>query len=518
VVVDDQREIIEFLSSPMAYGHDATPVERIETHSSMVFLTGNRAYKLKRAVKYDYLDFSTSSKRRECCEAEVALNRRTAPGLYLGVVPVTRERDGRLALSGSGARLDWLVSMTRFDQDALLDRLAKKHTLDLEVMPLVAAEIARFHATAERRYDQGGHDNIAWVIDGNESGFNEQGSGILEPERCLAVTALARVFLEREAELLDLRRERGFVRVCHGDLHLRNIVLVAGRPTLFDGVEFNPQISCIDVLYDFAFLLMDLWRLRLRDHANSIFNEYLTRTNELGALSLLPLFLSCRSAVRAKTSATTAKLQSTTPQAPELVLTAREYLTMAEQLLKPPHPALIAIGGLSGTGKTTLARRLAAGIGPAPGAVVLRSDIIRKSFFNVSATTRLGAEGYTHSVTERVYKTAAERAATVLQSGHAAIVDATFGDVHERRLIADVAQRAGVPFIGLWLDAPVQVLMDRLGARHGDASDATVDVLHRQLAHDEVPPDWHRVNAAETQPEVQEFAESLLREKLEAVR
>ena len=136
----------------------------------------------------------------------------------------------------------------------------------------------------------------------------------------------------------------------------------------------------------------------------------------------------------------------------------------------------------------------------------------------VSATTRLGAEGYTRSVTERVYKTAAERAATALQSGHAAIVDATFGDVHERRLIADVAQRAGVPFIGLWLEAPVQALMDRLGARHGDASDATVDVLHRQLAHDEVPPDWHRVNAAEALPEVQEFAESLLRERLEAVR
>jgi predicted kinase len=291
-------------------------------------------------------------------------------------------------------------------------------------------------------------------------------------------------------------------------------VLLAGRPTLFDGVEFNPQISCIDVLYDFAFLLMDLWRLRLRDHANVIFNEYFTRTNELDALSLLPLFLSCRSAVRAKTSATTAKLQSTTPQAPELVLAAREYLTMAEQLLKPPRPALVAIGGLSGTGKTTLARRLAAGIGAAPGAVVLRSDIIRKSFFNVSATTRLGAEGYTRSVTERVYKIAAERAATILQSGHAAIVDATFSDVHERRLIADVAQSAGVPFIGLWLDAPVQVLMDRLGARHGDASDATVDVLHQQLAGDEVPPDWHRVNAAEALPEVQEAAESLLRERL----
>jgi hypothetical protein len=518
VIVDDQLEIIEFLSSPAAYGSDATPVERIETHSSIVFLTGNHAYKLKRAVKYDYLDFSTSTKRREYCEAEVALNRRTAPGVYLGVVPVTRERDGHLRLGGSGARLDWLVSMMRFDQEALLDRLAKNNGLDLNLMPVLAAEIARFHAAAERRYDQGGRENIAWVIDGNQSGFSEQGAGILEPERCQSVTLLARAFLEREAEKLNLRRDRGHVRVCHGDLHLRNIVLLGRRPTLFDGVEFNPLISCIDVLYDFAFLLMDLWRLGLRDHANLVFNEYITRTNELDALSLLPLFLSCRSAVRAKTSATTAKLQSATTRATDAMAAAREYLVMAEQLLKPPRPALIAVGGVSGTGKTTLARRLGARIGPAPGALVLRSDVIRKSLFNVSATTRLGAEGYTRSVTERVYKAAAERAATALQAGHAVIVDATFAEVHQRHVITDVARHAGIPFVGLWLEAPVQTLMDRLSTRQADASDATVDVLHQQLARDEAPGDWHHVNASDALPEVQEFAESLLRERLEAVR
>jgi predicted kinase len=404
--------------------------------------------------------------------------------------------------------------MTRFDQEALLDRLAKKNALDIELMPVLAAEIARFHNAAERRYDDGGRDNIAWVIDGNASGFNEQGGGILEAERCQAVTALARTALERDAERLNLRRDRGYVRLCHGDLHLRNIVLLGERPTLFDAVEFNPQISCIDVLYDFAFLLMDLWRLRLRDHANVIFNEYFARSGELDALSLLPLFLSCRSAVRAKTSATTAKLQPASPQASDLVVAARDYLTLAEQLLKPSQPALVAIGGLSGTGKTSLSHRLAPGLGAAPGALVLHSDIIRKSLFNVSATTRLGAEGYTRTVNERVYKTAADRAATVLQAGHSAIVDATFGDVRERHQIADVARCAGVPFVGLWLEAPVQVLMDRLSARHADASDATVDVLHQQLARDEVPRDWQRVNASEGLRQVQEFAESFLREKL----
>jgi aminoglycoside phosphotransferase family enzyme len=435
MIVDDQREVAEFLLTPQAYGAGVGRVDRIDTHASSVFLAGDRAYKLKRAVRYDYLDFSTLERRRTLCHAELALNRRTAPSLYVDVVPVTREADRRLVLGGHGTPVDWLIRMRRFDQDGLFDRMAARNALDLDVMPPLAGAIATLHEGAERRTDCGGCAGMVWVIDGNARGFSEEGAGILDAATCDRVTAAARASLARHAERLEARREGGFVRVCHGDLHLRNIVLIDGRPTLFDAVEFNEQISCIDVLYDLAFLLMDLWRLNLRTHANVVFNAYLELTNQVPALAL-PLFLSCRSAVRAKTSATAAGLQADAARARELETTAREYLSRAEELLKPPSPRLVGIGGLTGTGKSALARHLAADVGPAPGAVILRSDVIRKSLCGVPATTRLGPEGYTDVVTAQVYRTLVERAVEALQAGHAVIADAVFGRAWPRMAIA----------------------------------------------------------------------------------
>ena len=271
-----------------------------------MFLVGERAYKLKRAVKFDYLDFSTPERRRHMCEAEVRLNRRTAPALYRGVLPITRRADGGLARGGAGAPVDWLVEMNRFDQRGLFDRLAVAGGLQLELMAPLATAIAGFHGSAESRRDHGGKAGMAWVIEGNAAGFAEFGRTCLDP------AAVSRVIDDSWHEAERTRRDsrapprRGFVRQCHGDLHLRNIVLLDGRPTLFDGVEFNDEISCTDVLYDLAFLLMDLWRRRLPRHANAVLNGYLTHAGEWDSLSLLPLFLSCRAAVRAKTSATAA--------------------------------------------------------------------------------------------------------------------------------------------------------------------------------------------------------------------
>ncbi len=206
--------------------------------------------------------------------------------------------------------------------------------------------------------------------------------------------------------MLDARRQSGFVRQCHGDLHLRNIVLLDGRPTLFDGVEFNDEIACTDVFYDLAFLLMDLWRRQLPRHANVVMNRYLSETGDADGLSLLPLFLSCRAAVRAKTSATAARLQSDAGQRESLQSLARQYLAMAGELLHPPRPSLIAIGGFSGSGKSTLALSLAPHVGAVPGAVVLRSDEIRKRLSGVSPLEHLDASGYSPLVNERVYTSA----------------------------------------------------------------------------------------------------------------
>jgi aminoglycoside phosphotransferase family enzyme/predicted kinase len=496
MIVEDQSEIIDWLSNPKSYGSEVGPVERIDTHSAVVFLAGARAYKLKRAVRYDYLDFSTPERRRSACEAEVSLNRRTAPGLYLGVLQVTREPDGRLALEGQGRPLDWVVHMRRFDSDALFDRLAARGQLGVELMPPLAAAIRQLHDVAERRGDQGGRDGMAWVIEGNASDLLAHGPGIFDQQTVERVNALSREALARHAAALEARRRAGFVRVCHGDLHLRNIVLIEGRPTLFDAVEFNDRIACIDVLYDLSFLLMDLWRLGLGRHANELLNAYVESPADIEGLSLVPLFLSCRSAVRAKTSATAAALQQTPERAAEMFAMARAYLAGAESLLQPPPPRLIAIGGRSGTGKSTLARRLAPKIGAAPGALVLRSDAVRKALSGRAATDRLDGSRYQRAVSDEVYRVLGLRAGAALSAGHAAVVDATFLDKEDRTAVAAVAQAARVPFTGMWLEAPAETLVARIRDRRGDASDATVEVLKDQLARDAGQIEWTVVDAS----------------------
>ena len=333
MLTEDQTDVIEFLAAPSADG--TAPVERIDTHSAIVFLSGERAYKLKRAVQFDYLDFSTVERRRAMCEAEVRLNRRTAPDIYRGVVPITRESGGTLALAGSGSPIDWVVEMKRFPQEALFDRLAAARRLDLELMPSLASAIAEFHRVAKPRTDHGGKPGMEWVVEGNAVGFADYGANVLDPLGCRRLTEVSRAELDYRGALLNQRRTSGFVRQCHGDLHLRNIVLLDGRPTLFDGVEFNDKIACTDVLYDLAFLLMDLWRRGLPRHANAVWNRYLAETGEFSGLSLVPLFLSCRAAVRAKTSATAARLQPDARRGSELQRLAREYLAMALRCCMP---------------------------------------------------------------------------------------------------------------------------------------------------------------------------------------
>jgi aminoglycoside phosphotransferase family enzyme/predicted kinase len=494
MMTEDQSPVIDFLAAPSTHG--GATVDRIDTHASIVFLAGDRAYKLKRAVRFDYLDFSTSERRRTLCEAEVRLNRRTAPTLYRQVLAITQQGDGSFALSGSGKPVDWLVEMNRFPQEALLDRLASTGALGMNLMPPLAAAVAGLHQSAEHRSDHGGRAGMSWVIDGNAAGFAEFGTACLDPAAASRVTDSARRELERHADTLERRRESGSVRQCHGDLHLRNIVLLDGRPTLFDGIEFNDEISCTDVLYDVAFLLMDLWRRQLPRHGNIIWNQYLAETADFDGISLLPLFLSCRAAVRAKTSATAAQLTDNGRRRHAIEGTAREYLAMAEQLLHPPAPCLVAVGGFSGSGKSTLALGLAPALGAVPGAVVLRSDEIRKRLCGVPLLQRLGPEGYSAQVSQRVYSDLAAHASLVLRAGHSVIVDAVHERAADRRAIEQIAEAASVPFVGLWLEAPEPVLVERTVHRRDDASDATPAVVRTQLSRDSGDIGWSRLDAS----------------------
>jgi hypothetical protein len=508
MITEDQSTVTAFLSSPAAHGGAA--VERIDTHSSIVFLAGDRAWKLKRAVRYGYLDYSTADQRRAMCEAEVRINRRTAPALYLGVTAVTRQVDGGFAIGGSGAPIDWLVEMTRFDQSGLFDRMAEAGVLPLKLMSPLAHAIARFHRAADGTTTQGGWEAMRRVVDGNAAGFEEDGAGILDPGACATLTRRARFVLDRGGVLLDQRRDEGLVRHCHGDLHLRNIVLLGEQPTLFDAIEFNDELSSIDTLYDLAFLLMDLWRLGLPHHANTLWNSYLADTGDLNGLPLMPLFLSCRAAVMAKTTATSANLQSDKARRLELQVLANEYLTMAGAMLEPPPPRLIAVGGLSGTGKSTLAADLAPSIGAAPGAVVIRSDVIRKRLCGVEPLTRLGPEGYTDDVSRRVYDTVMTQTDKAVRSGYTAIADAVFAEGSHRDAVEQVAHAAGVPFVGVWLDAPVPVLLSRVQGRERDVSDAGIEVMWRQLAHRVDAFRWHRLNASGTRQQACDAAAMII--------
>jgi uncharacterized protein len=516
MITEDQTAVIACLASPSTHG--GLPVERIDTHASIVFLAGARAWKLKRAVRYDYLDFSTADRRKAMCEAEVRVNRRTAPALYRGVTAVVRSADGSLALGGPGSPADWVVEMNRFDQDALLDRLAARGALDVRLMPPLASAIARFHGAAEPRTDHGGSRGMAWVIDGNAAGFADEGTGVLDPAVTGRLTGDLRAALDRHRELLDRRRDSGLVRLCHGDLHLRNIVLIDGFPTLFDGIEFNDELACIDVQYDLAFLVMDLCRRQLPQHANAVLNGYLGHTLDFEGLALLPLFLSCRSAVRAKTSATAARLQSDRRRRTELEEMARRYLTLAAALLRPAPPSVIAIGGFSGSGKSTLARGLAPSVGAVPGAVVIRSDEIRKRLCGVDSTTRLGPAAYTAEVTARVYSALSDRAALVVRSGHSAIVDAVFARPADREAIARLARSMHVPLAGFWLDAPEPVLVERAGRREADASDADAAVVRAQLAQGAGDIHWTRIPASRHAEDILRDMAQLIDASFDAVR
>ena len=496
---EDQTEVIAFLSDQaQRRGGD---VERIDTHAAHVFLSDDEAWKLKRAVWYPFMDLSDEGKRRDCCVAEVDLNRRTAPETYLGVSAITREASGALAIDGEGAVVDWFVRMRRFDQAGLFDRLADAGALDRQHMENLAREIAAFHALAKPRFDKGGAAAMRWIVDDNCTELSEM-SAVVPIEQVAALDSGSRAQLERIGDLLDARRSAGFVRRCHGDLHLRNVALIDGRPTPFDCIEFSDDIACIDVLYDLAFLLMDLWARDQPALANAVFNGYLDETGQRGGLAALPLFLSARAAIRAKVWSL--ELTSAGPgqvDAEHRSEIAR-YLELAVAFARPPQPRLIAVGGLSGSGKSTLAQGLAPHVGPTPGAMVLRSDLERKRLFRVGATARLPDDAYAPDVSAQVYALMRDLAAAGLAEGHAVIYDAVLDRQADREAVAQVAADLGLPFSGFWLDAPEAVLTERVTRRRGDPSDANAAVVREQLAADHGDITWARIDATQSSDDV----------------
>lgn len=487
----EQTAVIDFLTAPATHGGAA--LRRVDTHISVVVLAGDRAIKLKKAVKLPFLDFTALETREWACRREVELNRRTAPDLYLGVEAVRRRPDGSLGLGGAGEVLDWVVLMRRFPDGALLSDVAARDGLSRGVLEELAEAVARFHAEATAVRTRGGAAAIRRVIAGNARTLDRFKGPVFAPEEVDRVIADSLDLANAQAARLDHRRDAGLVRQCHGDLHLGNICLLDGRPVIFDCIEFNEDFAIIDVLYDFAFLLMDLHDSGLTGDAAIVFNHYMERAHDLDGLALLPLFLSMRAQIRAHVTATMAD-SAENPAA--LHERARAYLRRAAAYLRPPPPRLAAVGGLSGSGKSRCARALSAYFATAPGAVVLRSDVIRKRLAGVAPTDRLPQSAYTPAMSERTYATLYADAATALRAGHAVIADAVFAKPAERAAIERVAADAGVPFAGLWLEARPDVAARRIAGRSGNASDATVEVLTKQLSYDLGDITWTRVDSS----------------------
>ncbi len=489
-----QDAVFGFLSDLATYG-DAVQPKRIDTHGAAVFLAGPDVYKVKRAVAYPYMDFSTLAKRRAACESEVAINRPHAPDIYIGTLPVTRDADG-LHLGGAGEIVEWMVHMRRFDEDATLDRLADRGALDAALIDRLAETISQAHQTAPQRPGTATVAALGAVMRETLAEMAAR-TDIFGAETVSGLRGgLTRVFDENRP-LLTRRALAGKARRCHGDLHLRNIVLLKGKPVLFDAIEFDESIATVDILYDLAFLVMDLWERDLSAQACRLLNRYLwlaeDGAGEIEGLALLPLFLALRAGIRAKVLIAQAAL---TEDPGPIYAKARRYGALALTFLAPAPARLIAIGGLSGTGKSTIAEALSSRLGAAPGALHLRSDVERKKMFAVSLETRLGPEAYASRISDAIYRRLGEFAEHGLAAGRCVIVDAAFLKKEERAAIARLAAETNTPFAGLWLEAPVSTLKTRVRERRNDASDATEEVVASQTAWVTGEIHWHRIDAS----------------------
>jgi aminoglycoside phosphotransferase family enzyme/predicted kinase len=502
----DASDLVEWLGSGNAFGTSG-PVRRIDTHAASIFLSGETAWKIKRPVNLGYLDFSTSDNRRTALEAELKLNRRTAPDLYKAVHPINRDEDGKFAIDGDGEAVDWVLEMRRFSDGALWSELADRNALDEAGLQKLTDSLVGFHAKAQISWPGDGAARIRQIVAGNAEAMVIY-TEILDPNAVAELTASLVGLVDQNSGLLDARGKAGRIRHVHGDLHLGNIATIDSVPTPFDCLEFDADLATTDVLYDLAFLLMDLWQQGCRREANILFNRYFDLSpDDEGAVGLMPLFMSVRACIRAHVSAARAKRGGDAGDAKA----AAHYLAVAGQLIAEEAPRLIAIGGLSGTGKSTLARSLGDAVGRPPGARILRSDVLRKRLAGVFAETPLPASGYTAEASHATYMALDGLAWAGLATGQAVIADAVFGTPQERDAIEAFAGRADCPFAGLWLELPEEERITRVDGRVSDASDANASVVRAQSQNlTSKPEDWEILTSDGPLEGLSEKARSLL--------
>jgi aminoglycoside phosphotransferase family enzyme/predicted kinase len=443
-----------------------------------VFCGADTVWKLRKAERKPYLDFSSIEQRHRAALRELELNAPHAPGMYRDLVPVTRDADGSLALGGNGEKIDWVVRMARVPEADFFDAIAHRGGLTPALLDALGDAVAAYHDSLPPvAQDQAAL--MRRIVQGNRTSALAAGMDAAEVEHW---TAASLATLDTRRDWFARREAAGYVRRAHGDLHLANVCLWQGRPVPFDALEFNEDLATIDVAYDFAFLLMDLEMLATRAAANRVLNRYVARTGDWGLVTGLPLLQSMRAMISAHIAATR-----------ELPALSRRYLDHAFACLAPAPAPVVAIGGLMGTGKSTLARMLAPELGPTPGALVVRSDEFRKRLFGAAPEAKLPPPAYAPRASEEVFAAMLRAIAGASAAGHGVIADATFMDLSLRDRVRRATDRAR--FLGVWLHAPLRVLESRVLARSGDASDADVIVLRRAARHDPGPGEWLAVEA-----------------------
>lgn len=491
-----QKETVDALMNPSVYpsAWHVSSVELLQSHIALLFMAGDYVLKLKRAVLLPNVDFSTPQKRRVACVREMRRSTVYAPHLIIGVRSVRRLPDGQIVLGGQmGVEIDSVLVMHRLKKSEILGLNLPGADFDrFEVMDL-AEQLADLHCKAKTFRTKWSYADIQNVIKGIAVSLSDF-TTFIPAQSLQELTQKSLQFLERQAPLIALRQKGGYVRKCHGELLLSNIARDNGKYLFFSPIEYNETFDCIDTLYDLAYLLMDFERRGLRRLANILFNHYLAYTNDTSGYPLLPLYQSMRAASRAVICARKS-LIVTDKEKEEAQKSAQRYFNLALHFLGLNKPALIACGGFSGSGKSRVARELGGLLNPAPGAVILRDDVVKKQMAGCPLNEKLSKSYQTAAFEQVVYDVLRQQAQAALSVGSIVIIDALFHNENERIKVKNLAQKLSVPFVGLWIEAPIEVRLSRVKNRKRNPSDIrNSEQLEEQLLTQIGVVDWDCIN------------------------
>jgi len=477
------NKLIASLDNPLAFGHPIKYLRLIETHISWIILTGDYAYKIKKPVDFGFLDFSTLEKRHFYCTEELRLNRRFAPEIYLELVEI-RGSESAPRLHGSGNIIEYAIKMREFPQQCLLSAHAARQDLNTDLIDAIAATVAAMHAGSDPADPASNFGTAAVAAQWSQENMVHIAQAIGTEFLPNSYFQLKRWYQENNNLLtsIDARRRDGYVRECHGDLHLGNMALLNNEVTLFDCIEFNPELRWIDTISEAAFVAMDLQARGYPGYCWRFINQYLENSADYPGVKLLRYYFIYRALVRAKVEALRVEQQHCDAKTCQAILKpAIDYIELANSWANSHRAGMIVMHGLSGSGKSTIAAQLVEAL----GAIQIRSDVVRKQLFDLAATAQTDSaldQGiYTEDATETTYRRLQQIAQTIIDADFTVILDATFLQQSHRRQMLETQTSTACNRIIINCEAPDAELRQRIIEREDDPSEANLEVLEQQL-------------------------------------